>query len=320
MNRARAYTFTLFCNDVELENCRDELMAHCKFVVFQKERAPTTLREHYQGYLFLEGHNGLSRNTLFARIPCLKGAHLEPARGTPGDNVAYCTKEETRIEGPWTFGDIPAVGRPKVKHSLEDAVALLEECSYDLDVLARTSTVIFGKFHRQLEAIASRCQPKPQVSIDQLRPWQQYVKDLVASDPDSRSVNWFVDPVGGQGKTLMAKYLVQHYDAFYCTGGKHQDILHAYNNQRVIIFDFTRDKADLVAYSVIEMLKNGIFFSGKYNSTTKTRPTDAHVIVFSNFEPDTSKLSQDRWRIKHLSGDQEDQFVQDPVVHALLGV
>lgn len=317
---SRTWTFTHFAWEDPLEICEAAFMAHCKYVVFQKEAAPTTGREHYQGYLYLNGHNGLARNTLISRIPCLRGANLQVALGSPVDNKRYCTKEESRVDGPWEFGDFPAVGRPKAKHTLEDAISTLEECQYDLETMARTAPILFAKFHRQCEALAARMQPKPAVNIEELRPWQKELKELVESEPDSRSVNWIVDPVGGQGKTLMSKWLVQHHDAFYCTGGRHQDILHAYNNQRVVIFDFAREKAELVSYSVIEMIKNGIFFSGKYNSTVKARQGEAHIIVFSNFEPDKEKLSADRWRIKYLSGPNAVQDAQDPVVHALLGV
>lgn len=318
MARSRAFTFTLFNPDVSLEDHRDEFMTHAKYVVFQKEVAPTTGREHYQGYLFLEGHNGIVRASVPKRFPCLRGSHIEIAQGSVADNKKYCTKEESRVAGPWEFGSEPSVGRPKAKHSIEDAIAALEEAHYDLDVLARSQPILFAKFHRQLEALAARCQPKPVIDFSQPRDWQQSVVDLVKSDPDSRSVNWYVDPLGGQGKTFLSKYLISEFDAFYCTGGRHQDILHAYNNQNVIIFDFTRDKADMVCYNVIEMLKNGVFFSGKYQSTTKARVGEAHVIVFSNFEPDMTKLSQDRWRITHLSGPMAPR--PDPVAQVFLGV
>jgi len=35
------------------------------------------------------------------------GAHIEPMRGTIDQAIAYCTKEETRIAGPWTRGAQP---------------------------------------------------------------------------------------------------------------------------------------------------------------------------------------------------------------------
>lgn len=34
--------------------------------------------------------------------------HLEIARGKPAQNKAYCTKEETRVAGPWEGGNLPS--------------------------------------------------------------------------------------------------------------------------------------------------------------------------------------------------------------------
>ena len=31
--------------------------------------------------------------------------HLETAQGTKDQNIKYCSKEDTRIDGPWEFGD-----------------------------------------------------------------------------------------------------------------------------------------------------------------------------------------------------------------------
>lgn len=257
--------------------------------------------------------------TLLRRFPMFCGSsatHLSVAIGSSMDNRRYCTKDDTRVLGPWEFGEIPSVGRPTSKHTLDEAVAALEEAKYDLDVLARSQPVLFGKFHRQLEAITARCQPKPVVDFSQPREWQSKVVDLIKTQADSRSVNWFVDLEGSQGKTYLSKHLIAEYDAFYCTGGRHLDVCHAYNNQNIIIFDFTREKEDHICYSTIETLKNGLVFSSKYNSTTKVRPHNAHILIFANFEPDQSKLSQDRWRITRLTTTP----AVDPVPLALLGI
>jgi len=98
-SRARRWTFTLN-NYVSLPD--PSLWEHCSFCVFQEEvgeaRTP-----HLQGYV------EFSTPRTFATIQALDGiggAHFEVARGTPAQNEAYCSKEEGRIGGPYTFGTI----------------------------------------------------------------------------------------------------------------------------------------------------------------------------------------------------------------------
>lgn len=56
---------------------------------------------HYQGYVELKvGHS----KTLKGMRKLLPGAHLEIRRGTQAEAIAYCSKEDSRIEGPFTYG------------------------------------------------------------------------------------------------------------------------------------------------------------------------------------------------------------------------
>lgn len=96
-------------------------------------------------------------------------------------------------------------------------------------------------------------------------------------------------------------------DAFYCTGGKHTDVFHAYGGQSIAIFDFPRDSEEFVCYGVIEALKNGIFFSPKYTSEVK-RFDIPHVLIFSNFLPSFDKFSEDRWCLFKISSLQLELF------------
>lgn len=83
-------------------------------------------------------------------------------------------------------------------------------------------------------------------------------------------------------------------NAFYISGGKTADIALAYARQDIVIFDFAREQEERVNYHCIEKFKDGLMWSPKYNSKTKIfRPP--RVLVFSNFEPDVTKLSADRW-------------------------
>lgn len=84
-------------------------------------------------------------------------------------------------------------------------------------------------------------------------------------------------------------------------GGKH-DRLHEQLKQarpRVVVFDFVRETEDRVPYGVIESSKDGYVGLGMYGSLPARFPKP-HVICFSNFIPDSSKLSNDRWDIINL--------------------
>ncbi len=67
--------------------------------VFQREVGENGT-EHFQGYLEF-----LSAKSLRALKACNPQIHWEKRRGSQQQAIAYSTKEDTRKEGPWTFGD-----------------------------------------------------------------------------------------------------------------------------------------------------------------------------------------------------------------------
>lgn len=134
-----------------------------------------------------------------------------------------------------------------------------------------------------------------------LRSWQSALVDIIKGPVCPRKVYWCYDLAGNTGKSFMGKYLMAWHDATIFTHGKLSDMAFAYNLERVVVIDLARTQSDKLdhMYQFIENLKNGILFSPKYESGTKCFPPP-HVIVFANFEPDRSKLSEDRWFIKAL--------------------
>ena len=64
------------------------------------------------------------------------------------------------------------------------------------------------------------------------------------------------------------------------TGGKVQDILYAYGDKRIIIFDLPRTYADNLdhIYTCIENFKNGQYLNTKYNS--EMRVLKIHISYF----------------------------------------
>jgi len=81
------------------------LLDFCQIFAFQREIAPNTGYNHYQGYLELVNKN---RHTWIQNQLLKSHLHfefLEGAKGTPIQAWSYATKEETRADGPWTFGE-----------------------------------------------------------------------------------------------------------------------------------------------------------------------------------------------------------------------
>ena len=53
-------------------------------------------------------------------------------------------------------------------------------------------------------------------------------------------------------------------------------------------------------YVVIEGIKDGLYFSGKYASKQLHFKTPNTVIIFANSAPDLQKLSADRWCVYQI--------------------
>lgn len=148
-------------------------------------------------------------------------------------------------------------------------------------------------------------QPLEDIKLDAR--WQKQVVEYIDTHPPCpRTINWIVDAIGGAGKTNLCKYLRRKYGGIYISGGKANDIKYAVATQveangypAIILFDFPRTCEGHVSYQSIEELRNGLFFSTKYESKTAEIPP-CHIWCFSNFHPDESSLSSDRWNIIRL--------------------
>jgi len=138
------------------------------------------------------------------------------------------------------------------------------------------------------------------LTIEPQYQWQDFLVGWSGDEIDDRQILWIFDDVGRHGKTYLSKYLVDSCSAFYCSGGKGADILYAYAGESTVIFDYARDSKEYVNYGVIEQLKNGMVFSAKYESGMK-RYNTPRIVVMSNFLPDRTKWSRDRYLVYDIS-------------------
>lgn len=110
----RNFVFTLNNppdNFVELLKANDKV----KYCVCQLEEVST---KHMQGYIEL--FNKLSFNTIRQWFPW----HIEPRQGTQQQAVDYCRKEESRVEGPFEWGEPRSQGKRNDIAAMYEAIKL----------------------------------------------------------------------------------------------------------------------------------------------------------------------------------------------------
>lgn len=280
----RRFCFTL--NNYTQEEY-DSLVAFanksCTFAVIGKELAPDTNTPHLQGFM----HMKTPRRFSTVKNVC-KRMHVEKSQGTDEQNFAYCTKTDKQA---FVFGEIVKQGQRSDLDELKDAI---KSGSTKLQLMEQFSELYakYPQFVNEYMQEVSNSQ-FPREEIVEFRPWQQDLLDLLAQPSDNRHIIWVYDEKGGIGKSHLARWLVDHKNAFYTNGGKSIDITYAYNREPIVIFDYVRESQDFVSYSTIEQLKNGILSCNKYKSCMK-RFRSPHVVVFANFEPTPGKFSSDR--------------------------
>lgn len=97
----RNVCFTIFTPEWDYNKLSSEEFVRA---VVQKEKCPESGKEHFQGFCCLKTPARLGK------VKELLGdatAHIEKAKGSPKQAWDYCCKEESRVEGPWTFGTLP---------------------------------------------------------------------------------------------------------------------------------------------------------------------------------------------------------------------
>lgn len=147
-SRSRDYLFTSFSVDIIPKYDPAEIV----YLVYQLEKAPDTGRLHHQGFVIF--HNGKSISAAQSVLG-LNNCHLERRRGTRSEASAYCKKAESRVDGPYEFGECPEEKGQGRRTDLERACELLQE-GKGIDAVIDSSPSCFVKFHRGLALLEAR--------------------------------------------------------------------------------------------------------------------------------------------------------------------
>lgn len=185
MSRVRRCCFTLFIEDgnpsqEDLSNGLNGLGA--EYFIFQKERCPTTGKDHWQGYVRFKGR------VRFNAIKAVwRSIHLETCKGSEQQNVEYCSKSASRVEGPF-----------------EDGVRAHPGKRNDLDLVR--DLVASGASMRQI------CENPDVSSYQSLRSAELMLKYKRPKAVENRTVFWFHGSTGS-GKT---RWVHDHEEDLWC--------------------------------------------------------------------------------------------------------
>jgi hypothetical protein len=114
--RSRNHMITAY-NDILLQDVINH--GNFRYMIYQKEQCPSTRRNHYQIYLeLLEARDMKGIKNMFKD----QTIHIEPRRGTQDQAIDYCSKLETRIEGPWEYGIKASQGNRSDVNIIKDLV------------------------------------------------------------------------------------------------------------------------------------------------------------------------------------------------------
>lgn len=113
----KARSFLLTINNPREDDKKNLEECGSDYLIFQLEKGEQGT-EHYQAFLYFK--NARSFASIKKKFP---RAHIERARNAKA-SIKYCSKEDTRVEGPWEFGDKPSQGQ---RHDLEEIQELIQK-------------------------------------------------------------------------------------------------------------------------------------------------------------------------------------------------
>lgn len=154
MSRSRNWCFTI--NNYTDEDIPKDLPEASQFIIFQKEIGEETHTPHLQGYIQYTKPVGLT----WLKRHFHPRAHLEVARGSQEDNIAYCSKPGTRadpLQEPTKFGQVKRQG---ARTDLATAAAAVMDLNQSMQDIAAEHPETYIRYYRGMMALRNSQLPR----------------------------------------------------------------------------------------------------------------------------------------------------------------
>ena len=152
--RYRGYILTIPLiqngNRVKLKDIRNAVINRFDYVVFQVEKGEETGYKHVQ--MYLENEDQVKFDTLKKLFP---KAHIEARLGSKKQAFTYCTKFETRLHGPFEYGERPEfLTSAEKRRSIKEAfIRAVSEGAEDRELLLSFPTIFSKKYDEEIRSV-----------------------------------------------------------------------------------------------------------------------------------------------------------------------
>lgn len=147
-SKARSYTFTLNNYSDEDEGRIQNL--ECKYLIYGRETASTGT-PHLQGYIQFKNPKSFK-----STIETLGKSHVEIAKGTPQQNITYCSKTDPN---PYEKGDKPTQGKRSDIDNVREVVKQTNSMRAVVEVAQSYQAVRMAELHLKYSERVRECKP-----------------------------------------------------------------------------------------------------------------------------------------------------------------
>ncbi len=214
-----------------------------KYTIFQLEEGSENHTKHYQLYICF--NSAVRFSSVKNKFPT---AHIEKVLGTKHQAIDYCSKSDTRIDGPYEYGDDPTVQGKRV--DLDKLVEYVKEGKSNIEIYDTDTSYIRLTNH-----------------IDKIR--QEYVYEQYKNKWRDLEVNYIWGKSGvGKTRSVMEQY--GYENVYRITDYQHP--FDSYQGQDIILFDEFRSSlkiTDMLNYLDGYPLQLPCRYNNKYACYTK---------------------------------------------------